>query len=142
MISSVNIPRVPYYVKAEQVERAFTDTFGEGCVKNIDSLPKKDKAGRDFQMLFVHFEQENPSEELIDYSKRIDAGEPFWLYYDNKGHYFMTRKIKVKTTQKRLITQADMEEIKKNRAKAIAENAAEDASEDGSEETQPDENEA
>lgn len=118
MISSVNIPRVPNFVKIEQVERAFTETFGEGCVKTIDVLPKVDKSGIDYQMLFVHFNQENPSEELIDYSKRIEAGEPFWLYYDNKGHYFMTRKMMVRTIQKRLITQADMEEIKKNKPQA------------------------
>lgn len=118
MISSVNIPRVPNFVKIEQVERAFTETFGEGCVKTIDVLPKVDKSGIDYQMLFVHFNQENPSEDLIDYSKRIEAGEPFWLYYDNKGHYFMTRKMMVRTIQKRLITQADMEEIKKNKPQA------------------------
>jgi hypothetical protein len=118
MISSINIPRVPNFVKIEQVERAFTETFGEGCVKTIDVLPKVDKSGIDYQMLFVHFNQENPSEELIDYSKRIEAGEPFWLYYDNKGHYFMTRKMMVRTIQKRLITQADMEEIKKNKPQA------------------------
>ena len=118
MISSVNIPRVPNFVKIEQVERAFTETFGEGCVKTIDVLPKVDKSGIDYQMLFVHFNQENPSEDLKDYSKRIEAGEPFWLYYDNKGHYFMTRKMMVRTIQKRLITQADMEEIKKNKPQA------------------------
>lgn len=118
MISSVNIPRVPNFVKIEQVERAFTETFGEGCVKTIDVLPKVDKSGIDYQMLFVHFNQETPSEELIDYSKRIEAGEPFWLYYDNKGHYFMTRKMMVRPIQKRLITQADMEEIKKSKPQA------------------------
>ena len=134
MISSVNIPRVPHFVKSAQVELAFTDTFGEGCVKSIDILPKVDRSGVNYQMMFVHFNQENPSEELIDYSARTEAGEPFWLYYDNKGHYFMTRQMKTRTVQKRLITQADMEEIKKNRAPKAAEEATESPSEETSDE--------
>ena len=115
MISSVNIPRVPNFVDTEQVENAFNTTFGDKSVKTIDVLPKVDKNGVEYNMLFVHFNEENASKELLEYSERIVSGEELFIVYDNKGHYFKTRKLMVRPVQKRLFTQAELLELKKDK---------------------------
>ena len=65
MISAVNIPRVPNFVETEQVENAFNTTFGDKSVKTIDVLPKVDKNGVEYNMMFVHFNEETASKELL-----------------------------------------------------------------------------
>ena len=122
MISSVNIPRVPNFVDTEQVENAFNTTFGDKSVKTIDVLPKVDKNGVEYNMLFVHFNEENASKELLEYSERIVSGEELFIVYDNKGHYFKTRKLMVRPVQKRLFTQAELLELKKDKGDNKADN--------------------
>lgn len=130
MISSVNIPRVPNFVETEQVENAFNNTFGEKSVKTIDVLPKVDKNGVEFNMMFVHFNEENASKELLEYSERIVSGEELFIVYDNKGHYFKTRKLMVRPVQKRLFTQAELLELKKDKVVNKGDNKGDDKGDD------------
>ena len=137
MISAVNIPRVPNFVETEQVENAFNTTFGDKSVKTIDVLPKVDKNGVEYNMMFVHFNEENASKELLEYSERIVSGEELFIVYDNKGHYFKTRKLMVRPVQKRLFTQAELLELKKDKGDK-KEDKKEDDKEDKKEDKEDD----
>jgi len=109
---SINIPRIPSFVKVFNIERVFKETFGDIDV-NIDIIIKHDKnMDVDYQMLFVHLVANETNEELVEYNKRIEDGEEVWFYYNNSKNYFKTRKL-LNKTQNRMISKTDMEEIKK-----------------------------
>ena len=109
---SINIPRIPSFVKVFNIERVFKETFGDIDV-NIDIIIKHDKnMDVDYQMLFVHLVENETNEELVEYNKRIEDGEEVWFYYNNSKNYFKTRKL-LNKTQNRMISKTDMEEIKK-----------------------------
>ena len=109
---SINIPRIPSFVKVFNIERVFKETFGDIDV-NIDIIIKHDKnMDVDYEMLFVHLVANETNEELVEYNKRIEDGEEVWFYYNNSKNYFKTRKL-LNKTQNRMISKTDMEEIKK-----------------------------
>lgn len=109
---SINIPRIPSFVKVFNIERVFKETFGDIDV-NIDIIIKHDKnMDVDYQMLFVHLVANETNEEFVEYNKRIEDGEEVWFYYNNSKNYFKTRKL-LNKTQNRMISKTDMEEIKK-----------------------------
>ena len=109
---SINIPRIPSFVKVFNIERVFKETFGDIDV-NIDIIIKHDKnMDVDYQMLFVHLVANENNEEFVEYNKRIEDGEEVWFYYNNSKNYFKTRKL-LNKTQNRMISKTDMEEIKK-----------------------------
>ena len=106
---TINIPRIPSFVKVQNVERVFKDEFGNIDV-TIDIIIKKDNTHDiEYQMLFVHLVTNEPNERLVEYSKTIESGEEVWFWYSLK-HYFKTRKV---LNKPRMITKTDMEEIKK-----------------------------
>ena len=106
---TINIHRIPSFVKVQNVERVFKDEFGNIDV-TIDIIIKKDNTHDiEYQMLFVHLVTNEPNERLVEYSKTIESGEEVWFWYSLK-HYFKTRKV---LNKPRMITKTDMEEIKK-----------------------------
>ena len=105
---TINIPRIPSFVKVQNVERVFKDEFDIDV--KIDIIIKKDNnQDMEYQMLFVHLVTNEPNERLVEYSKTIESGEEVWFWYSLK-HYFKTRKV---LNKPRMITKTDMEEIKK-----------------------------
>jgi len=96
-------------VKVQNVERVFKDEFGNIDV-TIDIIIKKDiHNDMEYQMLFVHLVTNEPNEKLVEYNKTIESGEEVWFWYTKK-YYFKTRKV---LNKQRMMTNTDMEEIKK-----------------------------
>ena len=104
------IQRVPNFVKEWVFLKTFKEAFGEVEVKLDIHIKTDTRTNFDFQMLFVHISTDEPSEELIEFKKRLNEEGEVWIYYDDI-HYFKTKKI-IKKTQKRIISKKDMEEIK------------------------------
>ena len=119
---TINIPRIPSFVKVQNVERVFKDEFDIDV--KIDIIIKKDNnQDMEYQMLFVHLVTNEPNERLVEYSKTIESGEEVWFWYTLK-HYFKTRKV---LNKPRMITKTDMEEIKKGLKSIKVQDAAEEA---------------
>jgi hypothetical protein len=104
------IQRVPNFVKEWVFYNTFEEAFGDVEVKLDIHIKTDTRTNFDFQMLFVHISTDEPSEELIEFKKRLNEEGEVWIYYDDI-HYFKTKKI-IKKTQKRIISKKDMEEIK------------------------------
>ena len=88
-IPSVCLPRVYYKFDKNYVEQVFCEIFGpdnrgESCVERIDIIIRHDRnTNEPFHVVFVHFSEfMEPTQCVIDFSKRIIAQEEVKIQYD------------------------------------------------------------
>jgi len=64
---SVCVPRVTMHSDASDVERVFNSIFGGDYVERVDVRETTDSKGLKFQVMFVHFKQDIPSNKWTEH---------------------------------------------------------------------------
>ena len=93
---SVCVPRVTMHSTTSDVENVFNSVFGGDYVDHVDKHETLDSKGTKFQVMFVHFKQDMPTNKWTDlfYQKldrdtmvRVMTGYKkfFWKVYYNKS---------------------------------------------------------
>ena len=93
---SVCVPRVTMHSTTSDVEIVFNTSFGGDYVDHVDKHETLDSKGTKFQVMFVHFKQDMPTNKWTDlfYQKmdrdtmvRVMTGykEFYWKVYYNKS---------------------------------------------------------
>ena len=93
-IPSICIPRAHSSITEHLVEQTFDQLFGVGTVRDVDMLLREDyKTGEFFWLVFVHFNNYNPTlddinlvECINDFVRRVNAGEE--LRIQHSAPYF------------------------------------------------------
>ena len=136
---SVCVPRVTMHSTTSDVEKVFNSIFGGDYVDHVDKHETLDSKGTKFQVMFVHFKQDQPTNKWTEhFYQKLDADtmvkvmtgykEFYWKVYYNKS----TPKVPHIMTAEE---EAKLEVEKALKAVGVAEAAAEA-------EPEPDNNEA
>ena len=115
-------------LKAEDYNANNPDSWS--CVDHIDLLPREDKQGRPYYTAFVHFidslsEHLENQEYFNEFVRKINADEEQRIQYDHPWYWKCTKnKGKKRARGPRILTEADMEEVKTAQKKIQAEKLA------------------
>ena len=93
---SVCVPRVTMHSTTSDVENVFNSIFGGDYVDHVDKHETLDSKGTKFQVMFVHFKQDMPTNKWTEhFYQKLDADtmvrvmtgykEFFWKVYYNKS---------------------------------------------------------
>ena len=93
---SVCVPRVTMHSTTSDVEIVFNSSFGGDYVDHVDKHETLDSKGTKFQVMFVHFKQDMPTNKWTDlFYQKLDADSMvrvmtgykkfFWKVYYNKS---------------------------------------------------------
>ena len=100
------------------------------CVDHVDLLPREDKMGRPYYTAFVHFiddlsEQVLCREEFDAFVAKIDGGGEVRIEYEHPWFWKCTKnKGKKRRQGPRILTEADMDDLKLAQKKIQAEKLA------------------
>ena len=89
-IPQIYIPRVLAHVTWQEMKNVFDEVLGEGCVKRVDIVKVKSRAGEktpNFNRAYVHINRWSPSTE--DVRDQLIAGETVKLYPDGGDTFWM-----------------------------------------------------
>ena len=93
---SVCVPRVTMHSTTSDVEKVFNSIFGGDYVDHVDKHETLDSKGTKFQVMFVHFKQDQPTNKWTEhFYQKLDADtmvkvmtgykEFYWKVYYNKS---------------------------------------------------------
>ena len=93
---SVCVPRVTMHSTTSDVENVFNSIFGGDYVDHVDKHETLDSKGTKFQVMFVHFKQDMPTNKWTEhFYQKLDADtmvkvmtgykEFYWKVYYNKS---------------------------------------------------------
>ena len=93
---SVCVPRVTMHSTMSDVENVFNSIFGGDYVDHVDKHETLDSKGTKFQVMFVHFKQDMPTNKWTEhFYQKLDADTMvrvmtgykkfFWKVYYNKS---------------------------------------------------------
>ena len=93
---SVCVPRVTMHSTTSDVEKVFNSIFGGDYVDHVDKHETLDSKGTKFQVMFVHFKQDMPTNKWTEhFYQKLDADtmvkvmtgykEFYWKVYYNKS---------------------------------------------------------
>ena len=93
---SVCVPRVTMHSTTSDVEKVFNSIFGGDYVDHVDKHETLDSKGIKFQVMFVHFKQDQPTNKWTEhFYQKLDADtmvkvmtgykEFYWKVYYNKS---------------------------------------------------------
>jgi len=103
------------------------DIYGESCVDRVDIIVRQDRnTNEPFHVVFVHFsENMEPTEYVVDFSKRIIDDEEVKIQYDYPWFWKVrqNRNNKVQGTGPRIMSKRD-EEALMNTQRTILRNRA------------------
>ena len=93
---SICVPRVTMHSTTSDVENVFNSIFGGDYVDHVDKHETLDSKGTKFQVMFVHFKQDMPTNKWTEhFYQKLDADTMvrvmtgykkfFWKVYYNKS---------------------------------------------------------
>jgi hypothetical protein len=89
---SLFVPHVFTNISDARIKRVF-DNQGLGVVSNIDRVMKKDRDGKNYHSIYIHFESWEDSETVSNFQEKVRAKEGrivyddpwFWSVFENTG---------------------------------------------------------